>query len=196
MTITAGQFADTLRFLLPGFIAAKTLYALGVQTKRSDAQWALWSVLLAAPILYVGDALVPLAGAAALVIDIPVAIALGALLALAWRLASARWPLARAGASIHAWDELFTGEPRWIEITLKDGCGTYLGYASSVASSVETDDLDILLASPETVEDGVATPIAGVESVLMRRADIARILVHAPTAPSESPSRQAPARTT
>ena len=92
MTITAAQFADTLRFLLPGFVLTKTFYQLGLRTKRSDAQWVLWSILAAAPVAYIGDSLVPLPGAAALLIELPVAVALGALAAAAWGLACRRWP--------------------------------------------------------------------------------------------------------
>jgi hypothetical protein len=187
VTITAQQFADTLRLLLPGFVAAKTFYALGLQTKRSDAQWVLWSILAAAPVAYLGDFLVPLPGAASLVVQVPLAVALGAWLAVGWLLLSRRWPWLLADQAIRAWDELFTGPSRWIEVTLKNGVGTYLGYAGAAASSVVTDDLDLLLLKPALVQDSQAVDLPGVESILVRREDIALIVVHAPAATSGTP---------
>lgn len=178
MTLDAAQFADTLRLLLPGFVLTKTFYQFGLRTKRSDGQWVLWSILAAAPVAFTGALLVPLPNATALVIDIPVAIALGALLGVAWQLAAQRWPALRADGATRAWDELFQGESHWIEVTLKGDLGTYSGYALSVASSVDTDDLDLLIGQPVLVEGGSLVPIPGVESLLVRREDIGRIIVH------------------
>ena len=48
--IDAQQVADTLRLLIPGFVALKVFYWFGQRTKRADWEWALWSVLVAAPI--------------------------------------------------------------------------------------------------------------------------------------------------
>lgn len=48
--ITADQVVDTLRLLIPGFVALKVFYVFGQRTKRADWEWTLWSVLLSAPI--------------------------------------------------------------------------------------------------------------------------------------------------
>jgi uncharacterized protein DUF6338 len=48
--ITAEGVADTLRLLIPGFVALKLFYLFGLKTKRSDLEWTLWSVLVAAPL--------------------------------------------------------------------------------------------------------------------------------------------------
>ena len=50
--ISAVQVADTLALLVPGFVALKIFYWFGQRTKRADWEWALWSILIAAPIGY------------------------------------------------------------------------------------------------------------------------------------------------
>ena len=54
MVVTAPQVVDTLRLLVPGFVLLKAFYIVGLRTKRSDAQWVIWSILAAVPVNAVG----------------------------------------------------------------------------------------------------------------------------------------------
>ena len=65
-------------------------------------------------------------------------------------------------------------------MTLKNDKGVYSGYAVSVASSIVTDDLDLLLGNPMVVQEGQLVPMPDIESVLIRREDILSIVVHQP----------------
>ena len=48
--ISAEQVADTLRLLVPGFVALKVFYWFGLRTKRADWEWTLWAILISSPI--------------------------------------------------------------------------------------------------------------------------------------------------
>jgi Family of unknown function (DUF6338) len=45
MTLTSDQVVAAITYLIPGFIALKILYVFGFRSKRSDIEWALWSLL-------------------------------------------------------------------------------------------------------------------------------------------------------
>ena len=180
MTISAGDFADTLKLLLPGFVCMKVFYQLGLRTKRSDAQWALWSILVAAPIQFVAGLVPGLTGASSLLVAIPLAIILGSVLALFWREAVARFPELEADQAIHAWDVVFERGARWLQIQLTNEL-SFSGWPLYVARSVDTDDLDLLLGSPKLIRDGQSIALPEVESILIRRAQIMSIAVFKPS---------------
>lgn len=45
MILTADEVVQVATVLLPGFIALKVLYTFGFQSKRTDLEWAVWSLL-------------------------------------------------------------------------------------------------------------------------------------------------------
>jgi len=179
MTIGASDFADTLRLLLPGFVCMKVFYWLGLRTKRSDAQWVLWSILAAGLVSVVAAQLSGNQADDNLLLAFVVAVSLGLLLAGVWQVASARWPGLAMDQAIRSWDVVFMRSPaHWTEVITKEH-GTFLGQASSAATSVESDDLDVLLTQPTIVNaDRTEVALPGVESVLIRREDIAVIYVY------------------
>lgn len=60
--ISADQVADTLRLLIPGFVALKIFYWFGQRSKRADWEWTLWAVLVSAPIAVLANAIAELVG--------------------------------------------------------------------------------------------------------------------------------------
>jgi hypothetical protein len=53
MTISAEDAAATLAYLVPGFVALSVFYWFGVQIKRPDWRWLIWSLIASVPIAYV-----------------------------------------------------------------------------------------------------------------------------------------------
>lgn len=50
MILSADQVIAAITWLLPGFVALKILYSFGFRSKRSDLEWAIWSLLGSAAI--------------------------------------------------------------------------------------------------------------------------------------------------
>jgi hypothetical protein len=61
--ISADEVADTLRLLIPGFVALKLFYWFAQRSKRPDWEWTLWAVLVSAPIAVAANRLAGFAGA-------------------------------------------------------------------------------------------------------------------------------------
>jgi hypothetical protein len=178
--VTTAQVADTLRLLLPGFALMKTFYVLGLQTKRSDAQWVIWSIAAAAPVVFTTDLLFPghhgllwLAGALA------VAMLIGALLALMWTGIARVAPRVAADQTIRAWDNVF-GVARWVQVELTNTGVIYFGRSVYAAKSVDTDDLDLYLADPKRIDHTGLTELPGVQGILVNRSQIASMIVFGP----------------
>lgn len=163
----------------------KVFYQLGLRTKRSDAQWALWSILVADPIQFVAGLVPGLPGASSLLVAIPLSIILGGLLALLWRAAIARFPGLEADQAIRAWDVVFERGSRWLQIQLTNEL-SLSGWPLYVARSVDTDDLDLLLGAPKLIREGQSIDLPGVESILVRREQIMSIAVFQPNGPTTS----------
>lgn len=174
---SATTFADTLKLLVPGFVFMKVFYLLGLRTKRSDAQWAVWSVLVAAVLNAFAEAAVP--SASRLWFAFFLAVVAGALLAIAWRGTATLLPALAADQSIRAWDVVLS-QRRWVQVDLLDG-RTFLGYVLQAASSVDADEhLDLYIGEPQLLSGGQATPLQGVEGLLVARDQIASIAAFPP----------------
>jgi hypothetical protein len=171
--ITAQQVTDTLALLIPGFIALKIFYVFGLQTKRSDAEWALWSILVSAPIAGVTTIV---AGANNVVVSLVLAVIIGGLLIAAWRLVAQTWPTLKAKEQIRAWDVIFGGDAPWLQVEMSDG-RVFVGQPKYVASSVDTDALDLYLVDVRQSDGTNLTPIPGIEGLLIARSDVNLIAV-------------------
>jgi Family of unknown function (DUF6338) len=60
--LTAEQVVTAISFLIPGFIALKILYFFGFRSRRSDLEWAVWSLLGSAAIAPLTAAIATAAG--------------------------------------------------------------------------------------------------------------------------------------
>ena len=180
MLVTASQIADTLQLLVPGFVMMKTFYLLGLQTKRSDAEWAIWSLLAAVPVNALTHLVYPHSDALNFVLALVAGISGGVVLTGIWKVAARVWPRLAAQASIRAWDVIFSRPTaQWLQLELHDG-RTLSGYADYPARSVETDDLDLYLRDPNLVLDEHYQQMPGVEGLLIARSEISTIAVIQP----------------
>jgi hypothetical protein len=192
MLVDASHVADTLRLLVPGFVLAKTFYFFGLRTKRSDAQWIIWSILAAVPVNIVANGLVDVGTTilhrgkdanVVLAVAIVVAIAGGWLLAKLWVWLVERRPEWAADAAIRGWDNIFGRTyPEWIQVMLIDKVTVYSGKPRYAARSVQTDDLDLYLLEPALLVQGREVELPGVEGVLVPRSQISAIMVFKPQA--------------
>lgn len=171
--ITAQQVTDTLALLIPGFVALKVFYVFGLQTKRSDAEWALWSILFSAPIAGLTWII---ATSNNLVVSLALAVIIGGLLIAAWRLVAQTWPTLKAKEQIRAWDVIFGGDAPWLQVEMSDG-RVFVGQPKYVASSVDTDALDLYLIDVRQSNGTVLTPIPGIDGLLIARSDVNLIAV-------------------
>jgi hypothetical protein len=176
MTITAAQVADTLRLLVPGFVVMKLFYQFGLQTRRSDAQWVVWSLLAAVPVNAAGDALYGQNDIWHAALIFAIALITGVALAALWRNVSRSWPSLAHGFTIRAWDNLFLGEAPWLQVETTDG-RVISGWPMYAAKSVDTDDLDLYLAEPRFVEGGSYVDVPAISGILLTRSRIAYIAV-------------------
>jgi hypothetical protein len=194
MLVSAQQVADTLGLLVPGFILVKVFYLFGLQTKRSDAQWVIWSILASAPIAGFTSFIARGFGPnVVLVLSVLFALTSGVLLSLAWKWIAGRWPDLLARQLIRSWDVVLSPQQRWLQIELVDG-RVFVGKQESVALSVDTDDLNLYLIDVRQPNGEILEPIEGVDGLLVQRADIRLIAVlHDPPSPPGvfSPSRSA-----
>jgi hypothetical protein len=178
MLITADQVADTLRLLVPGFVLMKTFYWFGLKTKRSDAQWVIWSILTAVPVNALATAVFPGNDNHTLLLATAVALVAGWLLAVAWNTLIRLRPSFGAEAAIRAWDIVFgQDKPEWLQVKLTDAT-VYVGKPVSAARSVDTDDLDLYIIEPRILAaDGGYVQLRGVDGVLLPRSQIVAIAV-------------------
>ncbi len=177
MLVSAQQVAETLALLVPGFVLVKVFYFLGLQTKRSDAQWVIWSILASAPIAAATSYLTNGMGSlTTLTVSLLFAVTGGVVLSLAWGQLAAGRPDLLARELIRSWDVVLSPRQRWLQIELLDG-RVFLGKQENIALSVDTDDLDMYLIETHQVTNGTFEAIQGVEGMLVRRADIRFIAV-------------------
>src|SRR5450759_3293784 len=106
MTVSATDVEATLRYIVPGFVALKVFYLLGLKTRRTDLEWTLWSLLAAALIDAAIGVLNPADSNRRLLIAVAAAVAAGVVLGIAWREVVKRWPARGMEASRRAWDAI------------------------------------------------------------------------------------------
>lgn len=183
--ISASDAADTLRLLVPGFLALKIFYVFGLRTRRSDLEWTLWSVLTAALIAALVDgvvAVVPSFADVRLALALVAGVVTGILLSAAWTAATRYVPWARARASRMAWDVILP-EPHWVQVWTTDS-KTISGKVAYVADPIESDDLDMYIVDPAWVDENRnVLPMTGVEGILIDRSNIAFVQVLSPESP-------------
>ena len=177
MTVSATDVEATLRYIVPGFVALKVFYVLGLKTRRTDLEWTLWSLLAAALIDAAVGVLNPPDSNRRLLIAFVAAVAAGVILSIAWRQVAKRWPVRRMEASRRAWDAILP-VPHWVQVWTKND-NLILGYSRVVAASVETDKLDLYIAEPMWVDakSGDRKAMPGVAGVLISEAEIRMIQV-------------------
>jgi len=174
--VKADDVADTLRLLVPGFVALKVFYLLGLRTKRSDAQWAIWSVLATVPLTALAALIHAPNDNARLGWALAIAVTAGALGSLLWARVLVRWEYLRTRTAIRAWDDVLT-EPCWVQIWTKDG-KTLVGWNREIALRTETDDLDIFIDNPYVVDaNGVQLALPSLRGILVARSEIHQIAV-------------------
>lgn len=175
--ITAQQVTDTLALLIPGFLALKLFYVFGLQTKRSDVEWALWSILFSAPIAGLASIVAAAGVHNNLVVSLVLAAITGGVLIIAWRIVARIWPTLNAKEQIRAWDVVFGGDDApWLQVEMADG-RVFVGQPKYVASSVDTDALDLYLVDPRQSDGTKLTPIPGIDGLLIARSDVNLIAV-------------------
>jgi len=181
--VSADDVVATLRFLVPGFVALRVFYWLGLRTKRTDLELTLWSLLAAAVIDGLASLFNPGDGLVRLVLALAIAVALGAFGSAAWILATQRWPTLLEDASPTAWEGVL-GTPHWVHVWNNSG-EMIFGYVRILGLAAETDDPDLYLEEPEWVDPatGARTPIEGTEGLIIKRSDIRMIQVLAPDPP-------------
>jgi hypothetical protein len=177
MLVSADQVADTLRLLVPGFLAAKAFYLFGLRTKRSDAQWVIWSLIAAVPVTAIANFFHPDRDLFNLVLSFAIGIVGGTGLGFLWRWLIRMRPALNAEASIRAWDTILSRNPsNWIQVELLNK-KVVSGRSLYAGRSVDTDDLDLYLVEPRLVDGNNYIDMPGVEGMLINRSQIASITV-------------------
>ncbi len=188
MLINASDVADTLRLLVPGFLATPVFYWFGLRTKRSEWEWVIWSLLAAVPVNAVAFAIagrVHITGDWRLALALVLGLILGTILIVLWRLFLRVLPQAARGIAIRAWDDIF-GRPtsQWVQIKMLDGT-VATGWSMYAAQSVDTDDLDVYIREPTLLQAGNEVALPGVEGILVARSQVAWMMVF--EQPDETP---------
>jgi hypothetical protein len=97
-----------------------------------------------------------------------------------WRLLARSFPTLRRKTEPLVWGSVLR-EPRWLQVYVEGA--TYFGYTAEAADPVEVEasDLDLYLGAPQILRGEAFVPMENVEGVILRRDDIKRIEVFAPT---------------
>lgn len=179
--MSADDIGSIIRDLLPGFVALKVFYWFGIQSRRSDLEWTVWSILVAVAINAFVDRLISETDPTLrLLITLVAAVGIGWIAAKVWRDVARRNPLLRAIASRRAWDMALSpaSSTPYISVWTTGGRAVY-GWPESVASSADVDDVDLIIRDPEWVDDdGVKHPMDGVEGVLIPGSAIELVQIH------------------
>lgn len=168
--VSAGEVADTIKLLAPGFVALKIFYQFGLRTRRTDLEWTLWSVLAAFVIAPVGPWLTEQLDRdiEPIWLALVVGAVLGIALSMGWIALVRVWPGARLYVSRMAWDAVLPNS-RWIQVWTSDG-RTVSGAVRNIADPAETDELDLYVEQPAWVDDaGNVTDMTGIEGLLIAR---------------------------
>jgi hypothetical protein len=175
--VNAADIQRTLEYLVPGFIALKVFYVVGLRTRRSDLGWTVLSIATAAAL----NALATVVGItdaswrviAATIVGILIALIAGAV----WRRLARRLVGVKASFDRQAWDALWS-KPVWVQVWVRDG-PIILGAPTVVSQSAETDDQDVLLSEPSWVDraTGERQKVAGVDGIWVSARDIQLVQV-------------------
>ena len=181
----AATIQDTLLHLVPGFIALKAFYLVGFQSRRTDLELTIWSVVVAA-LIGAGFGIVAPAVHEGFLIaaEMLAGLALGLIAGVGWLKLLKRWPSVRSNVSSRAWDDVFAMVPtRWMQIWLTDGRVVF-GWPRDIAIAQVSDSLDVYLLEPAWVDPvtGARTLMTGVEGVLILDSSISFVQVESPAA--------------
>ncbi len=176
----ASDVDQTLRYLIPGFVALKVFYQFGLQGRRTDLELTLWSLLAAAVVNTVLDRLAAFPDPdARLLVALTVAVVGGWVGARAWNALADRNLRLRTGSSRRAWDVvLYRKDTPWIQVWTSDGRVIH-GWPEIVALSAEADVLDLYLRQPSWVEPQTQerTEMTGVSGVIVPETSIVQIQI-------------------
>ena len=177
MLVKAADVVDTLRLLIPGFVALKAYYLLGLRTKRTDAEWVLWSILFSVPVTAMASLIHSEDDNRRLAWALALAAAGGGVLGIAYTQLARRIPAVRPLTAVRAWDAALA-RSRWMQFWLKNG-SVWLGRPEMLASSAETDDLDVYLVNVHLVDPstGQKSQLDGVEGLLISRTEMCAVAV-------------------
>jgi hypothetical protein len=168
--ITAEQAGATILLLLPGFVALKIAYWVGIRVKRSEIEWILWSLLAAALIAAAVDYFRPTEDGVRVALSFAAAVILGIMLAMAWRLLLQIRPGLAWTVESRAWPVIASAE--WVVIGLTDG-RQVAGHPSRIADPVQADELDVYLTEVAWVEAGPKyVDIRGIDGMLIPESSI------------------------
>lgn len=190
--MTAADIQGTLEYLVPGFVALKVFYVVGLRTRRSDFGWTVLSIATAAGL----NVLATRAGITDATERVIVATVFGVVVALiagaAWVRIDRRVPRVKAAFDRQAWDATWSHEG-WYQVWIRGG-PIVLGAPLTVSESADTDDLDVYLGDPKWVDrgDGHRVPMTGVTGVWVAARDIELVQVLDPSyrAPAEAAQGQ------
>jgi Family of unknown function (DUF6338) len=188
MLVTGAQVADTITYLIPGFLLLKMFYAFGLRTKRTDAQWVIWSIVASVPLNAAVSAFRISPQLISFLVTGSLAVLSGYALALCWRWLLRKRPSLRLLGSIRAWDTVLN-RPQWVQIELDDGT-MYMGAPSEFATSSETDDLDVYIEKPRRVDGQELVELPGVEGVLLERKHIRSVWLYGEQPPDPASGRE------
>lgn len=197
----------TLEYLVPGFVALKVFYVVGLRTRRSDLGWTVLSIATAAGL----NALATVAGItdaswrviAATIVGVVIALVTGATWQLLLRRRGGRLPSfaqnVKKSFDRQAWDAVWFRQA-WVQVWVRDG-PIILGAATNVSESVDTDDQDVYLGAPSWVDrvTGEREKLVNVVGIWVSARDIQLVQVLDPdyrgdaapvarSAPSPSPA--------
>lgn len=171
MLVTAAGVADTLRLLVPGFVALEVFYVFGLKTKRTDAQWFVFSILMSVVIAR----LVEVVGLPVrLLTTLPLAVAGGLFAAGGWRSSVGRFPFLRPLVSERVWDSQLGRGKRWVQVDLTSGV-SYSGYVAEMGLSAEVDDPDLYLVHVSLIDADAYVELDGLDGMILPRSAISSI---------------------
>jgi hypothetical protein len=176
--VDAAEAEATIAYLVPGFVALKIFYVVGLRTRRSDLGWTVLSVAAAAGL---NAAVVYVTGVSDYSWRAVDATALGVVAAVfaggGWRWLRGRYPTIKSAFDRQAWDAIWS-RPAWVQVWVRDG-PIVLGAPRVVAESAETDDLDVYLVNPSWVDrsTGERKKVVGVVGIWVAARNVQLIQV-------------------
>lgn len=180
--MSADEIKATLAYLVPGFVALKVFYVLGLRTRRTDFDWTILSIATAAVLNY-AIAMFGVTDPLAQSIDaLGVGIVVAAVGAWVWRrFAAHRWGRL---FERQAWDAAFDGSS-FASVWIKDG-PVVLGWPKTVSESAEADDQDLLVTQPAWVDrsTGAEHPMTGAHAVWIPASQIEFVQLLDPGTPA------------
>jgi Family of unknown function (DUF6338) len=176
MLVSAAQVADTLRLLLPGFVALKLFYLFGPRTKRGIGEWSLLSILATVPINLVATRFRANDDDLRFGIAVAIAVGSGAVAGMLYSVAWRRLTWVQFSSSARMWDYVMSSN-QWVQVWLKNG-QTFIARPESVALTSEVDDADVYLTEPHAIDEAGQTPrMEKVEGFLVARSEISDVAV-------------------